>query len=80
MADYVGVKESVLTFGPSLSEHRIQISVIDDPALEYTESFTLSLSPSPTGGENGRVSFTQSEAIVSILDNDGESSPHKNTR
>ena len=70
VADYVGVEELVLTFGPSQSEHNIQISIMDDPALESTESFRLRLSTPLHGAE--RVSFVQSQATVTILDNDGE--------
>ena len=59
----------VLTFGPSQSEHTIPISIINDPALENTESFTVRLSQL-TGV--GRVSFIEPQATVNILDNDGE--------
>ena len=70
VADYVGVEELVLTFGPSQSEHMIQISMMDDLALESTESFRVRLSTPPHGVE--RVSFIKSQATVTILDNAGE--------
>ena len=69
MADYVGVDGLVLTFGPSQSEHSVQITIIDDTALEHTELFTVALSR-PAGEE--RVSFSDSQTTVSITDNDGE--------
>ena len=69
MADYIGVEEVLLTFGPSQLQQSVEISIIDDPALENTESFTVTLSPLP--GET-RVAFIQLLATVSILDNDGE--------
>ena len=69
MADYIGVEEVLLTFGPSQLQQSVEISIIDDPALENTESFTVTLSPLP--GET-RVAFIQPLATVSILDNDGE--------
>ena len=56
-------------FGPSQAQHSVQITIIDDPALELTEFFTAALTV-PAGEE--RVRFREAEATVTIVDNDGE--------
>ena len=67
IGDYAGVPELELTFGPTTNEHKIALFIIDDPALEHTESFQAVMS-----GEQS-VTFLHHQATVWILDNDGRS-------
>ena len=68
IADYAGVPELELTFGPTTTEHKITLFIIDDPALEHTESFQAVMS-APAGEQ--RVRFLDNQATVWILDDDG---------
>ena len=68
VADYVGIRSMELTFGPTVAEHAIPVTVINDSALEYTESFHVVLS-----ADNEQiVNFLDQQATVWILDDDGE--------
>ena len=70
IGDYAGVPELELTFGPTTNEHKITLFIIDDPALEHTESFQAVMSV-PDGEQS--VTFLHHQATISILDNDGGS-------
>lgn len=68
IADYVGIRSMELIFGPTVAEHAITVTVIDDSALEHTESFHVVLS----SDVDQIVNFLDQQATVWILDDDGE--------
>lgn len=69
IADYVGIAELELIFGPIVMEHNITITIVDNDALEGMESFFAQLSIPP--GETG-VTLENDQATIHIQDNDGK--------
>ena len=75
----VGVRTFTFDFttSSSVSPYSVDVPLIDDTALELTETFSVSLSFSgeaPTG-----ISIVPATAQISILDDDGEWSLHGET-
>ena len=68
-ADFVGIPELELTFGPAVMEHNISIPIVDNSALEDEEVFFVQLSV--PHDEKG-VKFLVDRANVSILDDDSK--------
>ena len=58
----------LLTFEPYSSRMCITIDIVDDAAVENTESFTVSLSR--TGGLDSRVQLRQLTSTIEITDDD----------
>ena len=52
----------------------ITIDIVDDAAVENTESFTVSLSR--TGGLDSRVQLRQPTSTIEIIDDDNHQSLH----
>ena len=66
--DYRGVSIDV-TLSPSNSEQCVSVEIVDDSAVEQTESLTVSLSLPPGGLSS--VQLTPNTATILITDNDG---------
>ena len=58
-----------VTLSPTNSEQCVSVEVVDDSAVEQTESLTVSLSL-PAGGLSS-VQLTPNTATILITDNDG---------
>ena len=56
-----------LVFGPSTSQHTVNISITDDHVLEFDETLILRLSTASSS-----VTVDPSEATVTIIDNDSK--------
>jgi hypothetical protein len=68
-ADYVP-RSGTLTFAAGETQKTVTVSVLDDPLVEFDETFSLILS-NPTNAVLGGVPvFGQYQAIVTIIDND----------
>ena len=67
--DYRGVSTDV-TLSPSNPEQCVSVEVVDDSAVEETESLTVSLSL-PAGGLSS-LQLTPNTATILITDNDGK--------
>ena len=61
----------MLTFGPNESKKTVTVSVLDDSILEGSERFFVDLSLDPSVPE-GAVLGSDSRAVVTVVDNDGQ--------
>src|ERR1700730_11748607 len=66
--DYIGISTNTLTFAPGEMVKTVQVAIVDDTAVEPTESFFFVLS-SPTGG----AVIGNTYALATIIDNDAAS-------
>src|ERR1700730_15921 len=66
-SDYIGINTNTLTFAPGEMVKTVRVPIVDDTAVEPTESFFFVLS-SPTGGVIGNT-----YALATIIDNDAAS-------
>src|ERR1700730_9029351 len=66
--DYIGISTNTLTFAPGEMVKTVQVAIVDDTAVEPTESFFFVLS-SPTGG----AVIGDTYALATIIDNDAAS-------
>ena len=67
--DYRGVTADV-TLSPTNPERCVSVEVVDDSAVEQTESLTVSLSLPPGGLSS--VQLTPNTTTILITDNDSE--------
>ena len=67
-SDYIGISTNTLTFAPGEMVKTVRVPIVDDTAVEPTESFFFVLS-SPTGG----AVIGNTYALATIIDNDAAS-------
>lgn len=68
-SDFDRVSNILFTFGPDSPTFDVQVNILDDPVLEATEVFSVSLSL--PGRPIERVTLYPDNADVTILDNEG---------
>lgn len=61
----------LLSFDSSTTQHYIAIGLINDGRVEETENFFAQLSVY-LHGENDNITISPSEAVITILDDDGK--------
>lgn len=66
MLDYVSVSENITFDSGGDSVHSVSVNITDDVLMEGAEEFTIILTGTP------QVRLVDSEATVSIQDNDSE--------
>ena len=70
LTDYVSLNNRRLVFAPYEDKACTQITINNDDMLEQTESFTVTLSIN--NDPSGRVLLGQSEARITIFNDDGK--------
>ncbi len=70
-SDYQAITPQVFTFSSSMTSYRFTVSIVNDNVYELTENLQAGLRF--VGGETPpRVTLQPSQAIINILDDDGE--------
>ena len=69
-SDYTSIPQ-VLTFSSSSTVQTMQISIVNDSALELSEVFTVSISLAENSNDIDTVELMPNSISVTIIDDDG---------